>query len=83
MAFIVQKAFGTQIPAMRGLFTVCAGFIVFAAGMSPDTAFARETDQSETANCADPKHKHAVVRPLTESVPIRKSDKIRVRRILM
>jgi len=48
-----------------------------------DAAFARETDQSEAANCVDPKHKHTVVRPLTESVPIRKSEKVRVRRILM
>jgi hypothetical protein len=84
MAFIVQKAFGAQIRRMRGLFlTVSTGIIVLAAGMSPDAAFARETDQSEAANCVDPKHKHTVVRPLTESVPIRKSEKVRVRRILM
>ncbi len=84
MAFIVQKAFGTQIRPMRSLFlTVNTGIIVLAAGMSPDAAFARETDQPEAVNCTDPKHRHTVVRPLTESVPIRKSEKVRVRRILM
>jgi hypothetical protein len=84
MAFIVQKAFQAQIRRMRGLFlTVSTGIIVLAAGMSPDAAFARETDQPEAANCTDPKHRHTVVRPLTESVPIRKGEKVRVRRILM
>jgi hypothetical protein len=84
MAFIVQKAFEAQNRRMRGLFlTLGTGMVVLAAGISPDAAFARETDQSEAANCTDPKHRHTVVRPLTESLPIRKSEKVRVRRILM
>jgi hypothetical protein len=84
VTFIVQKAFGAQIRRMRGLFlTFGAGMAVAAAGMVPDVAAARETDQSEAANCTDPKHRHTVVRPLTESVPIRKTEKVRVRRILM
>ncbi len=84
MTFIVQKAFVAQISRMRGLFlTLGTGMVVLAAGMSPDAAFARETDQSEAANCTDPKHRHTVVRPLTESLPIRRSEKVRVRRILM
>ena len=84
MTFIVQKAFEAQIRRMRGLFlTVGTGVMVIAAGMSPDAVFARETDQPEAANCTDSKHRHTVVRPLTESVPIRKGEKLRVRRILM
>ena len=84
MTFIVQKALKVHFPRMRGLFfTVGSGIAVLAAGMSPDAAFARETDQSETANCTDPKHRHTVVRPLTEAPPIRKGEKVRVRRILM
>ncbi len=84
MTFIVQKAFKVQIQHMRGLFfTIGAGMVVLTAGMSPDVAFARETDQSENAGCTDPKHRHTVVRPLTEALPIRKGEKVRVRRILM
>lgn len=84
MAFIVQKAFGAHIWRMRGFFlTFGTGIVLFAAGISPDAAFARENDQSEAANCPDPQHKHTVVRALTESLPIRKGDKVRVRRILM
>jgi hypothetical protein len=84
MAFIVQKAFKVQFQHMRGLFlTVGSGIAVLAAGMLPNVAFARETDQSESANCTDPKHRHTVVRPLTEAPPIRKGEKVRVRRILM
>lgn len=84
MAFIVQKAFEAQLWRMRGLFlTFGTGICVLATGMSPDVAFARETDQPEVTNCTDPKHRHTVVRPLTESLPIRKSEKVRVRRILM
>jgi hypothetical protein len=49
--------------------------------LAPGAAFARETD--DAANCADPKHRHVVVRALTEPAPIRKADKVRVRRILM
>ena len=84
MTFIVQKAFKVQFPRMRGLLlTIGTGMVVLAAGMAPDAAFARENDQSEAANCTDPKHRHTVVRPLTESLPIRKGEKVRVRRILM
>jgi len=84
MAFIVQKAFKVQFQHMRGLFlTVGTGMGILAAGMAPDAAFARETDQPEAANCTDPKHRHTVVRPLTEALPIRKGEKVRVRRILM
>ncbi|OYU02221.1 MAG: hypothetical protein CFE36_07055 [Sphingomonadaceae bacterium PASS1] len=49
----------------------------------PDTAFARETEQAEIANCNDPRHRHFVVRPLTESLPVRKTENQRVRRVLM
>lgn len=84
MTFIVQKALNVHFPHMRGLFlTVGFGMAMLAVGMLPDVAFARETDQSESANCTDPKHKHTVVRPLTEAPPIRKGEKVRVRRILM
>lgn len=84
MAFILQKAFEVQTVRMRGFFlTFGAGVVVCAGGMMPDIAFAREADQAETANCSDPKHRHTILRPLTEPAPIRKSDKVRVRRILM
>jgi hypothetical protein len=84
MAFIVQKAFNVQFPRMRGhLFTFGTGIVLCAAMMAPDAAFARETDPNDAGNCTDPKHRHTVVRPLTEPTPIRKSDKVRVRRILM
>jgi hypothetical protein len=84
LAFIVQKAFKAQILRMRGLLlTLGGGIVVFSGGMLPDAALARETDQAETANCTDPKHRHIIVRPLTEPAPIRKTDKVRVRRILM
>lgn len=84
MAFIVQKAFEAQTWRMRGIFlTFSAGIVVFSAGMLPEAASARETEQVETANCTDPKHRHTIVRPLTEPAPIRKTDKARVRRILM
>ena len=69
---------------MRGsIFTLGFGFVALGAAVIPDTAMARESDQAETAICTDPKHRHVVVRPLTESLPIRKSEKLRVRRILM
>jgi hypothetical protein len=57
-----------------------------AAMFAPDSAYARENEQNEqhdALNCTDPKHRHSVVRPLTESLPIRKKDKSRVRRVLM
>lgn len=59
------------------------GCFLLGAFAVPDTAFARETDQAETINCTDPRHRHVVNRPLTESPLIRKTDKIRIRRILM
>jgi hypothetical protein len=83
MAFIVQKAFTVQFPRMRGLLIFGSGLVLVAAMMSPDSAFARETDQNESANCIDPKHRHTVLRPLTERLPLRKAEKVRVRRILM
>ena len=84
MTFIVQKAFEAQTSRMRGIFlTFGAGIVVFSAGLLPEAASARETDQVETANCTEPKHRHTVVRPLTEPARIRKTDKARVRRILM
>ncbi len=83
MAFIVQTAFKVQFRRMRGLLTFGSGLVLFAAMMSPDAAFARETDQNNSVNCTDPKHRHTVLRPLTEPVPLRKAEKVRVRRILM
>lgn len=69
---------------MRGRFlTLSAGFIVVGALALPDPVMARETEQVEPAICSDAKHRHVVVRPLTESVPIRKAEKLRIRRILM
>jgi hypothetical protein len=69
---------------MRGSFyTLCFGFVALGAAALPDNAMAREAEQAEAANCTDPKHRHVVVRPLTESLPIRKSEKLRIRRILM
>lgn len=83
-SFIVQKAFCWHFGRMRGLFaTLGTGIILLSAGFLPDTAFARETEQAEIANCNDPRHRHVVVRPLTESLPVRKSEKQRIRRILM
>ena len=69
---------------MRGSFvTLSVGMVVLGTLALPDAAFARENEQVEAANCTDPKHRHVQVRPLTESLPIRKSEKLRVRRILM
>jgi hypothetical protein len=82
--FIVQKALCWHFAGMRGLFsTLGTGIVILSAGSLPDTAFARETEQSEIANCNDPRHRHFVVRPLTESLPVRKAEKQRVRRVLM
>ncbi len=84
MTFIVQKAFKAQILRMRGaLATLATSFVFFGAMLSPETAFARETEQNEASNCTDPRHRHYVVRPLTEPTPIRKKEKLRVRRVLM
>ncbi|MES2782547.1 MAG: hypothetical protein V4657_07115 [Pseudomonadota bacterium] len=67
----------------RSFVTLSCGFVLLAAFAVPGTAFAREAENAETASCSDPKHRHVVVRPLTESAPIRKAEKIRIRRILM
>ncbi len=85
MSFIVQKAFNVHFPRMRGhIPTFGAALVVCAAMLAPDSAFARErNEQHDALNCIDPKHRHSVVRPLTESLPIRKKDKSRVRRVLM
>jgi hypothetical protein len=84
MAFILQKAFLAHIRRMRGhLLSFGSGLVFGVAIMLPQAASARDTEQSDAANCTDPKHRHTVVRPLTESTPIRKSEKVRVRRILM
>ncbi len=84
MLFIVQTAFKVQFPRMRGhISTLGAALVMCAALFVPDSAYARENEQHDAANCTDPKHRHSVVRSLTESVPIRKKDKIRVRRVLM
>ncbi len=83
-SFIVKQAFGRHANRMRGSFvTLSVGFVVFGAFAMPDAAFAREVDQAETSTCVDPKHRHILVRPLTESLPIRRSEKQRVRRVLM
>ena len=69
---------------MRGaLITIGSGMLLFAAAFSPEAALARETEQSESAGCTDPKHRHVVLRPLIEPTPIRKKEKVRVRRVLM
>ncbi len=82
--FIIWKAFCWHFGGMRGLFaTLGTGIVILSAGYASDAAAARETEQSEIANCNDPRHRHVVVRPLTESLPVRKTEKQRVRRILM
>ena len=82
--FILQKALKAHFRRMRGaLLSLGSGALLCAAMFSPEAAFARETDQSESANCTDPKHRHYVLRPLTEPVPVRKKEKVRVRRVLM
>jgi hypothetical protein len=84
VSFIFQKALCWHFVEMRGLFsTLGTGIVILSAGFFPDTAFARETEQAEIANCNDPRHRHVVVRPLTESLPVRKTEKQRIRRILM
>jgi hypothetical protein len=82
--FMLQKSLCWHFARMRGLFlTLGTGIVILSAGFLPGTAFARETEQAEIANCNDPRHRHVVVRPLTESLPVRKGEKQRLRRILM
>jgi hypothetical protein len=87
MPFIVQKAFDVHLRRMRGHFvTLGPALVLCAAMLTPNSAYARENEngeQNETLNCTDPKHRHSIVRSLTESLPIRKKDKARVRRVLM
>jgi hypothetical protein len=84
ISFILQKASLMQIRFMRGiLLTFGTGLVVFGAAMMPGAAFAREVEQADVSNCTDPKHRHTAVRPLTESAPLRKTEKLRIRRILM
>jgi hypothetical protein len=81
MSFIVQKAFKVHFQRMgRYVLLSSVGIVLGIAMFVPESAFARENDQS---NCTDPKHRHVAVRPLTEPAPIRKKDKERVRRVLM
>jgi hypothetical protein len=83
MSFILQKAFPAQSDYMRGfVFTVFAIVALAILGFTPETAAAREIEQAENANCIC-KSQRRIVRPLTESTPIRKKEKDRVRRILM
>ncbi|MBL0924468.1 MAG: hypothetical protein IBJ12_08385 [Sphingomonadaceae bacterium] len=82
--FIVAKAFKAHFPLMgRYLLSSGIGIVLCTAVFMPEPAFARDNEQNEQANCTDPKHRHTAVRPLTESVPVRKKDKERVRRVLM
>jgi hypothetical protein len=84
MLFIVQKAFEAHFGRMgRYLLSSSVTVVLCAAIFMPEPAFARENEQNEQSNCADPKHRHVAVRPLTESAPIRKKEKERVRRVLM
>ena len=84
MLFILQKALGRHAIRMRGSFvSLNLGFVVLGAFALPSTAMARESEPAESASFNDPRHRHVVVRPLTESLPIRKAEKIRIRRILM
>lgn len=82
--FIVAKAFKVHFPLMgRYLLSSSIWVALCAAMFVPESAFARENEQNEQPGCTDPKHRHTAVRPLTESVPVRKKDKERVRRVLM
>lgn len=67
----------------RKLLTFGLRALFLGAIMMPDTALARENEPAETANCTDPRHRHNVVRPAVEPAPIRKAEKLRVRRILI
>ena len=80
MAFILQKDFSAQSMCMRGhIFTILAVGATAAIGIVSETASAREAEQADTT-C---KSQRRIIRPLTESTPIRKKDRDRVRRILM
>jgi hypothetical protein len=87
VSFIVQKALEMHFRRMRGhIPTLGTALVLCAAMLVPDAAYARENEQgeqNETLNCTDPKHRHSIVRSLTESLPIREKEKARVRRILM
>ncbi len=83
MTFILQKASAAQNIRMRGsVFTILAVGAAMTVAVAPGTASARETEQVENTNCTC-KSQRRMVRPLTESMPIRKKDKERMRRILM
>lgn len=82
MLFILQKAFEAHTSRMRGaIASFATGFVFFGAILSPEAAYARETEQ-EAAECTEPRHRH-VARSQTESTPIRKKEKARIRRVLM
>ena len=83
MAFILQKDFPAQIMCMRGfVFAISSVVAAIGIGVTPVTASPRDLDQAENASCSC-KSQRRMVRPLTESMPVRKKDKDRVRRILM
>ncbi|MEP7349799.1 MAG: hypothetical protein ABI668_07590 [Sphingorhabdus sp.] len=69
---------------MRGtIFTLLAVGTALIAGIGPDVASAREAEPAENANCMCKTSCRAIIRPLTETIPIRKKDRDRARRILM
>jgi hypothetical protein len=82
--FILQKAFPVQSGSMQRLaFIIMLAAIAATAGFTPQAAYAADSDQAENTNCSCKTPRRTIVRPLTESTPIRKSDKVRIRRILM
>ncbi len=83
MAFILQKAFLAHIAAMRGfVFAILAILATVTIGFTPVAASPRDAEQAENVSCSC-KLQRRLVRPLTESMPVRKKDKDRMRRILM
>ena len=83
MAFILWKAFKAQRISVKGLtYTILAIAATVLMVITPVTASPRDSDQAEAANCPC-KAQRRLVRPLTESMPVRKKDKDRIRRILM
>jgi hypothetical protein len=82
--FMLQQVLLVQASRREGAFMKSVmAFVIGASVLLPTSAFARESE-SEAAICTDPKHRHAVVRPLTEPAPVRKKDKVlRIRRVLM
>lgn len=68
---------------MRGALKSVVGILLVALVAIPAAASVRESDHGDGAICTEPKHRHVVLRPLTEPAPIRKKDKVRVRRVLM